>query len=300
MSTRKRKADAEPSGNFGRKLRSHKEAEPGLSDEEKKQYTFKSPYRQKFSLPDKLIYYLAKNPITPYCHLKFITSAKLLFIWSRIIYVEKNNIYKCSIKFLLLHKQILHFRELQILVSDNENLEKVSFVENVIKNGDQTITSFETVFEAILCKKKLEIKLCRGEQHGIGNGTARKMIELLEDRKPLGIFSFVIKIENIPEEFEFQSFSQFLEVNKMKHEIDLSFADGISSSYKNGIEKFIEKIVDGQNRGPVVRTAVPFITFMGQDERNYRKLKNRRKGITECDRPCLARFCGMHRCHYVD
>uniref|UniRef100_A0AC35F5K9 Uncharacterized protein n=1 Tax=Panagrolaimus sp. PS1159 TaxID=55785 RepID=A0AC35F5K9_9BILA len=293
MSTRKRKGDAEPSGNVRRRnLRSHKEAEPGLSDEEKKQYTFKSPYRQKFSLPKKLIYYLAKNPITPYCHLNFIKSAKLLFVWSRIIYVEKNNIYKCSIKLLVLHKQILYFRELQILVSDKRVLEKVSFVENVIKNDDQTITSFETIFEAILCKKKLEIKLCRGEQHGIGNGTARKMIELLEDRKQL-----VIKIENIPEEFEFQSFSRFLMVNKMKHEIDLNFADGISSAYKNGIEKFIQETVDGRK----LRSSVPVITFMDQNDRNYRKLKNRRNGYFECTRPCRTQSCcGRHICHYVD
>uniref|UniRef100_A0AC34FMS1 Uncharacterized protein n=1 Tax=Panagrolaimus sp. ES5 TaxID=591445 RepID=A0AC34FMS1_9BILA len=232
--------------------------------------------RQAWSLPDSVMYYVAKNPKSPKntqtwknIDLKNISS-KTWINDSLVIHATTDidnlafsivtKIYKCDAKYLTLYDQVFTFDEFLFLGSA---VEQLALYRSIVRDEDGREVAFETLVECLPNLKNCHCSFVAASK----NASKNTLKEFWKIPHLLTLDS--LSFGNITEEFNIDNFVIFIKQNKNTR-IQLYFADTISEAYKNRLEIIIDEIIKTENHD----YKPPYISFRGLDEEKDFNLGN--------------------------
>uniref|UniRef100_A0A914Q801 Uncharacterized protein n=1 Tax=Panagrolaimus davidi TaxID=227884 RepID=A0A914Q801_9BILA len=241
-------------------------------------------YLQNFSMPDSVIFYIAKNPKTAALYLKmnlyagdgewrsgclplnltkynckyWITdeieaSAHGLVnqnIFSPII----PKIYQCDSYSLRLFHQIISFDDLSLLIS---SAEWIKFVNVVVKYADGSDVPLEDIVAIAIKANQISVI-----EPTITPKTMKELIKLPNFMK-LDVFTLC----NLSEFFDIDAFYSYMKKNP-RTKLFLTFDDQITDAFKNRLKTIIDEILETKH----FNYKPPFINFTGLHFQKYIKL----------------------------
>uniref|UniRef100_A0AC35EYT8 Uncharacterized protein n=1 Tax=Panagrolaimus sp. PS1159 TaxID=55785 RepID=A0AC35EYT8_9BILA len=146
--------------------------------------------------------------------------------------IINEKIYKCDARALVIYEQNVSYKDFCFLTS---NCSIISFYFAAVINDDGSMVPLEKIIKN-LYKPEMVIYFLPSSQI-ITSQTVQKMIKIPH-------FSNLeyFKLQNIPENFDIETFYGFIKENK-RTKIELEFdADEISNEYRNRIRKIIDEI----------------------------------------------------------
>uniref|UniRef100_A0AC34GUU0 Uncharacterized protein n=1 Tax=Panagrolaimus sp. ES5 TaxID=591445 RepID=A0AC34GUU0_9BILA len=249
---------------------------------------FKVSRRQIFSLPNSIIYYIAKNPSSPKygwktCSGKSCSSRnsakKIIFnkvdfkIWitdtvrieppkqtdNNIISSIISKIHRCEVKSFNIQNAEIYFDQLVYLTTNAECL-SIYTTTILSRNGDKI--SLPNIIEFL--PKIDNVFFYDATVFIITSNTVKELIKLPQFSK-----IWLFQLYNIPDSFDIDTFYDYIKKKKNTH-FYLKFNETISEEYKNRLNIVIDELIKAQ-RGFLI----PYITFPGLDEIKRKQLFER-------------------------
>uniref|UniRef100_A0A914PVE4 Uncharacterized protein n=1 Tax=Panagrolaimus davidi TaxID=227884 RepID=A0A914PVE4_9BILA len=257
-------------------------------------------YRQNFSMPDSIIFYIAKNPKTAELYLKMVKTCKYFFIKNEIIVIDNLDTFLGKWR---VNGKPLDFTKYncKYWISDEIRASTGGFVNKniflpIIPKLYQCDVKSLSLFYQIISYHDLSLLISSAEKIYLDNVIVKKCDSVipLEDivamavnakyidvikptitsktMKELTKLSHFLKLGyfnllNLSDVFDIDAFYSYMKKNTHTT-FFLKFDEQISDAFKNRLERIIDEILETKqfNYEP------PLIRFSGIDIQKYRKL----------------------------
>uniref|UniRef100_A0A914PH50 Uncharacterized protein n=1 Tax=Panagrolaimus davidi TaxID=227884 RepID=A0A914PH50_9BILA len=254
-------------------------------------------YQQNFSIPDSIIFYIAKNPKTPALYLKMVKTCKYVFIKNEIIVVNRlddilgkwrvnenpHDFTKYSCKYWITDEITVSSGRLGFLpiiqkfyqcdvkdlfiysqvISFNDlsllisSAEKICLNNVIVKHANSSDVPLEDIIAIAVNAKEISVR-----EPTISPKTMIKLTKLSHFFK---IDKFVLN--NLCEVFDIDAFYSYMKKNTHT-KFFLKFDEQISDAFKNRLELIVDEILETKH----FNFKSPVIDFYGIDIQKYGKL----------------------------
>uniref|UniRef100_A0A914QUP1 Uncharacterized protein n=1 Tax=Panagrolaimus davidi TaxID=227884 RepID=A0A914QUP1_9BILA len=254
-------------------------------------------YRQNFSMPDSVIFYIAKNPKNAELYLKMVKTCKYFFIKNEIIVVNRlddflgkwrvnekpHDFTKYNCKYWITNEITVSARGLgfspiipKLYRCDVKRL-RLSFQVVSFTDLSILISSAEKICLNNVVVKKCDSDIPLEDIVAIAVNakyvdvreptiTPKTMIELTKLSHFLKLDAFTLY--DLSEVLDIDAFYSYMKKNTHT-KFFLDFDEQISDAFKNRLKTIVDEILESKqfNYKP------PFISFIGLDMQKYRKLR---------------------------
>uniref|UniRef100_A0A914PWX1 Uncharacterized protein n=1 Tax=Panagrolaimus davidi TaxID=227884 RepID=A0A914PWX1_9BILA len=236
-------------------------------------------YQQNFSMPNSIIFYVAKNPKTAKFYLKMrigewrigrlplnLTKYNCKYwITDKICasaseFVDKNifsqiipKLYLCDVKSLNLYSQVVSFNDLSLLIS---SAKEICLHNVIVKHADSSDVLFEDLIKISVNAKSVEVN-----QSKITPKTMKELTKLSHFTKIDNLTLF-----NLSEVFDIDEFYDYTKRNQHT-KLNIVFDPQISEGYMNRLETIVDEILETKQ----FDYKPPFICFIGIDIQKFLK-----------------------------
>uniref|UniRef100_A0A914QJ39 Uncharacterized protein n=1 Tax=Panagrolaimus davidi TaxID=227884 RepID=A0A914QJ39_9BILA len=220
-------------------------------------------HRQNFSIPDSVIFYIAKNPKTAELYLKMVKICKYFFIKNPILVIDRLNTFrgkwrvnekpldltKYNCKYWITHKIDASAYEFA-----DENI-FLPIIPKLYRYGSNVL--LEDIVTIAVNAKSVEIT-----DPTITSKTMKELTKL-----PNFLRLDACTLYNLTDVFDINAFYSYMKKNQHT-KCFLEFDEQISDAFKNQLKTIVDEILETRqfNYKP------PFINFIGLDSQKYEKL----------------------------